>query len=233
MNEIVKNGAGQLPASVLAMQGLANSVAELGAAPGTGEQYMKMTRSGDFVFGVDEIEVEENSHWAINPTAFLHGWICWGTEAQGTSGQMLGEIMAPATGPLPAQTSLPDKPGDWKKQVAISLRCMDGEDEGVQCVFNTNSIGGLKAYGALVGAVVARVNEGEAACVPVVTLSSSFYNHKNKTYGKIYTPEFKIQKWITLDGLGEADEEVAEEAPAKAKAEPEEKAPARRRRRRD
>ena len=216
MNQIVKKGA-DLPASVAAMAGLANSVAVVGAAAG-GEQFLKMTKFGEFVFGMEDLEVEEGSTWAINPTQFQHGWICWGTKQHGTDGECLGEVMAPAAGPLPEESSLPSKPGNWTKQISISLRCMDGEDEGIQAVFKTNSLGGRKAYAAIVGEVVAKIQDEDVACVPVVTMEADSYTHKK--YGKIFTPEFKIVEWITLDGLAadadpEEEEDEEEEAPKK------------------
>jgi len=249
MNEIAKTNP-NLPASVAAMQGLANSVAQIGTGGG-GEQYMKMTKFGEFVFGAEQLEVEEDSQWAVNATQFTHGWICWGTKAHGTDGEMLGEVMVAASGPLPDVDTLPAAKGDWTKQVGISLMCMNGSDEGIECVFKTNSLGGKKAYTALVTAVVGEVNEGSEAFCPVVELDSTHYAHKK--YGKIFTPDFKVVEWITLDGMTLEDEEeepepepapkkrsrkkaakkaapkVVEEAAEEA---PEEEAPPRRRRRR-
>ena len=213
MNQIAKKGAG-LPASVAAMAGLANSVAEVGATAG-GEQFMKMTKFGEFVFGMEDVEVEPESGWAINPTAFQHGWICWGTKQYGTDGECLGEVMAPAAGPMPEEANLPAKQGNWTKQISISLRCLDGEDEGIQAVFKTNSLGGRKAYAAVVGDVVAKIQAGDEACVPVVNMGADSYTHKK--YGKIFTPEFKIVEWITMDGLSSGDAEEEEEEPTPTK----------------
>lgn len=243
MNEMVKKES-NLPASVTAMQGLANSVMAVGAGGG-GEQYMKMTKFGEFVFGAENLEVEEESTWAINPTQFTHGWICWGTKEHGTDGEMLGEIMASANGPIPEEASLPEARGKWTKQVGILLRCLDGEDEGIQAVFKTNSKGGTKAYTALVSAVLAEFNAKSEYVVPVVKLVAAHYDHK--TYGKIFTPKFEIVDWMSMDGLkeavGVAEDEAEDESepekrtrakrePAKVEKEEVEEKPVRRRRKR-
>jgi len=207
-NEIAKTKS-NLPASVVAMQkGLANSVAEVGAGIG-GEQFMKMNRQGEFLFGAEGLEVEEDSTWAVNPTQFTHGWICWGDKEKGTGGKVLGEAMALASGPLPTEPPFIETGGPWTKQVGIQLRCLDGEDEGIQCLFKTNSLGGRRAYTALVSEVVAEVNEESEFVVPVVKLVSGHYNHKD--YGKTFTPSFEIVDWMSMEGL--ADSEVAEEEP--------------------
>jgi len=196
-----------LPASVVNMQGLANSVAIVGAGSG-GETYMKMTKFGEFVFGAENLEVEEDSTWAVNPTQFTHGWICWGTKAHGTDGEMLGEVMASASGPLPDEMTLPEAKGQWTKQVGVQLRCLNGDDQDIQCLFKTNSLGGKKAYTALVSAVVAEVQAQSEFIVPIVSLQSTSYTHKK--YGKIFTPDFEIVDWTTMDGLSEAAEEEKE-----------------------
>jgi len=197
-----------LPASVAAMKGLANSVAAVGSGTG-GEQYLKMTKFGEFVFGAEDLEVEEGAQWAVNPTQFTHGWICWGTKEHGTDGEMLGEVMVSASGPIPEEANLPEAKGKWTKQVGVQLLCLSGDDQDVQCVFKANSLGGKKAYTALVSAVVGEVNGGSEFICPVIELVSTHYVHKK--YGKIFTPEFKILDWISMSGLAEAGADDDEE----------------------
>jgi hypothetical protein len=48
--------------------------------------------------------------------------------------------------------------------------------------------------------------------VAIVKLKKDHYAHKS--YGKIYTPVFEVQEWVSMDG----EPEVAEEAPAPAPA---------------
>jgi len=59
-------------------------------------------------------------------------------------------------------------------------------------------------------AIAAQVDADASAPVPVVILGKSHYTHKS--YGRIFTPIFDIQKWMAMDG------EVVEaeaEAPAR------------------
>ena len=210
MNEIAKSTA-NLPASVAAMQGLSQSVVAIASGTGGGEQYMKMTKFGEFVFGAEHLEVEEEAEWAVNPTQFTHGWICWGTKANGNDGECLGEIMVSASKTLPEEDSLPEAKGNWTKQVGISLLCLNGADQDIQCVFKTNSLGGKKAYTALVTEVVSQMDEGSDALCPVVKLETSHYTHKK--YGKIFTPIFEILEWMTIDGITEEAEAEPEPEP--------------------
>ena len=213
-----------LPANVVNLAAsLVNSAAQAGSA-NTGDLYAKMTKFGEFVYGADNTEFEEGAIWAVNPAGFQHGFVAWGDKNHGTEGSNVGEVMVPATQPMPGEGDLPDVKGSWSKAVAIQMRCTNGEDEGTQVLFKTNSVGGRKAYASLLQAVVGRIQAGHADCVPLVECESDWYDHK--TYGKIYTPEFKVVGWANMDGEKSAEAPKAvEEKPAEA-----EEAPRRRRR---
>ena len=60
-----------------------------------GTVIMKMDKTGHWVFGADQTEVEDDAQWAINPYSFVHGFIAWG------DGEVLGEKMASVSQPLP------------------------------------------------------------------------------------------------------------------------------------
>jgi hypothetical protein len=103
------------------------------------------------------------------------------------------------------------------------MKCLSGEDKGLEGRYTTTSKGGKGAVQELAVAIAAQVEKDQTKPVPVVRLKSGSYKHKN--YGKVITPLFEIVEWISLDG--KADEPAAEaeaEAPAEA-------APAGRRRR--
>ncbi len=207
MSKEVSFGGG-LPANVSDMaQALAKSAGAAGSAGS--DSYMKMDRTGAFLYGVENTEVEEGSLWAVNPMGFKHGWTCWGNEEHGTEGKNMGEVMVPSTQPMPLEEDLPNAKGDWTKCVAIQLRCISGEDEGTQVAFKTNSNGGRKAYANLLQEIVTRITSGETEVVPAVELLSDSYKHSN--YGKIFNPIFDIQKWMGMDG--EQAEEPETEAP--------------------
>ena len=202
-----------LPANLTNMAAaLAQSAGSAGSS-GSAELYLKMNKFGEWVYGADNTEVEEGVKLAINPQGFQHGWVAWGSKARGNDGQHMGEVMVPATNPMPAEADLPDVNGDWSKAIAVQLRITEGEDEGLQLLWKANSLGARKAYAAILQAVVARISEGNPAVVPLVKLSNDQYTHNS--YGVIKTPELEIVGWADMDGAP-AEEPDALEAPEEA-----------------
>jgi hypothetical protein len=178
----------------------------------TGVVIIKMDKTGHWVFGADQTEVETDSTWAVNPFSFVHGFIAWG------DGEVLGEKMVSVSEPLPEMDDAPPmaKRG-WETQVGMSLKCLSGEDKGMEARYTTTSAGGKRGVQALAVAIAEMVDKDQSKPVPVVLLKKEHYQHKS--YGRIFTPLFDIQSWVSMDG----DEPVAEEPVAEA-------APARRRR---
>ena len=115
-------------ANLPSVQSLSSSLRAIntGAGGDGGAALLKMDKTGHWVFGADQTEVEADATWAINPFSFVHGFIAWG------DGEVLGEVMALVTQPLPATDPAPAaaKRG-WEMQVGMSMRCMSGEDEGL------------------------------------------------------------------------------------------------------
>ena len=175
--------------------------AEAGPA---GVVILKMDKTGHWVFGADQTEVESDATWAINPFSFIHGFIAWG------DGEVLGEKMVSVSQPLPEMDAAPAgaKRG-WETQVGMSLKCLSGEDNGMEARFSSTSVGGKRAVQTLAVAIANQVEADQTKPVPVVRLKKDHYAHKS--YGKIYTPVFEIVEWVGMDG---ATEEVVEEAPA-------------------
>ena len=168
-----------------------------------GSAILKMDRTGHWVFGAGENEVEPESTWAVNPFSFVHGFICWG------EGEVLGEKMVNITQPLPELDAAPTggKRG-WEMQVGMSLKCLSGDDEGLEVRYSTTSVGGKKSVQALAVAIAIQVDTDQSKPVPVITLKKEFYQHK--AYGKIYTPLFDILEWVGLGNDPEEEEAIAE-----------------------
>jgi hypothetical protein len=92
----------------------------------SGVVILKMDKTGHWVFGADQTEIEEGSTWAVNPFSFVHGYIAWG------DGEVLSEKMVSVSQPLPETNVAP--PGakkGWEAQVGMSLKCLSGDDEGM------------------------------------------------------------------------------------------------------
>ena len=188
---------------------------------GAGTVIIKLDKTGHWVFGADQTEIEDDSTWAVNPFSFVHGYIAWG------DGEVLAEKMGSVSQPLPELEAAP--PGakkGWETQVGFSMKCLDGADKDMEVRYTTTSVGGKKAVQALAVAIATQVEKDQSKPVPVVELGKEHYTHKS--YGRIYTPVFKVLEWASMDGKSEVE---AEEAPAiEASVEAEAAAPARRRR---
>jgi hypothetical protein len=173
------------------------------------------------VFGADQTEVEDDSLWAVNPFGFLHGYIAWG------DGEVLGEKMTSVAQPLP---ELPEAPPGakkgWELQVGLSMKCISGEDTGMEARYTTTSIGGKKAVQALAVMIAEQVGKDQAKPVPVVELKKEHYQHKS--FGRIYTPVFGVKEWMSMGGEADAP---TEDTPAEEEAAPAEEGARRRRRR--
>jgi hypothetical protein len=101
----------------------------------------------------------------------------------------------------------------------MSLKCLAGDDKGLEVTYNVTSVGGKRAVQKLALDIAAQVEKDQSKPVAVVRLKKEHYTHKS--YGRIYTPIFEIVSWIGLDG--QADETPASDPAADA-------APVRRRR---
>jgi len=201
MNDIVTFGNAKLPSVQSLSKALRSLEHEVG---GSGMAILKMDKTGHWVFGADQTEVEETSTWAVNPFSFVHGYIAWG------EGEVLAEKMVPVADPLPeVDAAPPNAKRGWELQVGMSLKCMSGEDKGLEVVYNVTSVGGKRAVQKLALDIAAQVEQDQSKPVPVVRLKKEHYTHKS--YGRIFTPVFDITAWVSLDG--QADEQSVSEAP--------------------
>jgi hypothetical protein len=189
-----------LPALTSALRNLQPVGGDVGVA------IIKMDKGGHWVFGAEQTEIEEGSTWAVNPLSFVHGFIAWG------DGEVLAEKMVSIANPLPDLDEAPTgaKKG-WESQVGMSLKCVSGEDKGLEARYTVTSVGGKRAVQTLAVALADQVEKDQSKPVAIVRLKKDSYQHKS--YGKIYTPVFEIVEWMSMDG--EAPEVAAEEAPAR------------------
>ena len=198
MSNLVKFAQAGLPS----VQTLATSLRTLESVAPAQSAILKMDKTGHWVFGADQTEAEDDSRWAVNPFSFVHGYIAWG------DGEVLAEKMASVTQPLPElDTAPPGAKKGWEQQVGLMLKCLTGEDEGLECRYTTTSVGGKRAVQELAVAIAAQVEKDPTKPVPIVTLGKDHYQHKS--YGRIYTPVFKVVEWVSMDGEADKAEEPA------------------------
>ena len=205
-NNVVAFAGANLPSVSTLAQSLMNISQDVGPS---GIVILKMDKTGHWVFGADQTEVEEGSKWAVNPFSFVHGFIAWG------DGEVLGEKMTTVNQPLPEMPEAP--PGckkGWEMQIGFSLQCISGEDKGMEARYTTTSVGGKKAVQALAVEIAGQVAKDQSKPVPVVDLKKDHYQHKS--FGRIYTPVFAVTEWISMNGeeAGSPDEPVAEDKDA-------------------
>ncbi len=212
-NEVSKFAAAGLPSVQSFAASLRKIVADV--AP-SGTVILKMDKTGHWVFGADQTEIEDDSIWAVNPFSFVHGFIAWG------DGTVLAEKMVSVSEPLPEVGPAPDgaKRG-WEMQIGMSLACTNGEDEGMQARYTVTSVGGKRAVQGLAMAIADQADKNPDSPVPLVSLKKEHYQHKS--YGRIFTPVFDIVSWKSLDGVSsdaavdadEHDEEAEQAAPVR------------------
>ena len=197
-------------ANLPAVATLSTALRALEQGAGTsGVVILKMDKTGHWVFGADQTEVEDDSTWAVNPFSFVHGFIAWG------DGEVLGEKMTGVQHPLPElDVAPPGAKRGWETQIGMSLKCLVGEDKDMEARFTTTSVGGKKAVQALGVAIATQVEKDQSKPVAIVRLKKDHYVHKS--YGRIYTPVFEVVEWASMDGAAEAAPEVAAEEPAPA-----------------
>lgn len=213
MSNITTFGGSNLPS----VASLSSALRSLESAAGPGNMViLKMDKTGHWVFGADQTEVEDDSLWAVNPFSFVHGYIAWG------DGEVLAENMVSVAKPLPELDPAPSgaKRG-WEMQIGMTLACTNGEDEGLQARYSVTSVGGKRAVQALAVAIAEQVDKDQTKPVPVIRLKKEHYQHKS--YGRIFTPVFDVVKWVGMDAAPVEEDAAEAEAPV-------EEAPRRRRR---
>ena len=217
MSNITAFGGANLPS----VQSLSGALRAIKSDVQGGTVILKMDKTGHWVFGADQTEVEDDSLWAANPFSFVHGYIAWG------NGEVLAEKLVPVSEPLPELEPAPSgAQRGWEMQVGMMLVCTNGEDKDMQARFTATSVGGKRAVQALAVAIADQVDKDQTKPVPLLSLTSEHYQHK--TYGRIYTPIFEITDWVSMDT---SSVEETEDAELEVAAEPEAADGARRRRR--
>ena len=209
MSNITTFSAANLPSVTSLSTALRALETEVGAA---GVVILKMDKTGHWVFGADQTEVDDGSTWAVNPFSFVHGYIAWG------DGEVLGEKMVSVSQPLPELEEAPPMARKgWETQVGMSMKCLSGEDKGMEVRYTTTSVGGKRSVQTLAVAIATQVDTDPKLPVPIVNLEKEHYSHKS--YGRIYTPIFKITSWMSMtDESGTPAEETAVDAEAESAA---------------
>jgi hypothetical protein len=158
---------------------------------------LQFKREGDgrWSFGQKRTIVEPGSRWAVNPTTFRWGFICFGD-----GNKVIGDRLVSVAQAKPNVTELPDLGHEWAEQWAINLKCLDGTDAGTEVVFKPTTVGGIQAVSGLIEIIRDRLNAGEhgGRVAPIVRLEKDSYSHQE--FGKVWTPMLTLVDWMALDG---------------------------------
>src|SRR5262249_7659372 len=154
--------------------------------------------SGTYGYGQKRTMPEAGSKWAINPTTFQYGYICF------EGNKVLGEHLVSVSLPMPVLTELPDLGAPWQEEWAVGMKCLNGVDGGVEVIFKTNTNGGNKAIAGQLDLVRNRLNselqkepeECDGKIVPIVLLEKDSYQHAK--YGQVWEPVLNTIDWMSL-----------------------------------
>lgn len=168
-----------------------------------GKALLRMTKTGQWVFGIDNEVLETGTELVINPASLSSGYVAW------WMGKIEGEHMQPLSmGPVD-----PDKlgpvnsggipPGQKKQsgkgwEAQASVDAVTRGEIPVTLIYKSSSLGGMKALLGLAGDIVMGLGEDPRRVYPIIQLDTDTYNHKE--YGQVFTPELPIVGWLDADG---------------------------------
>jgi hypothetical protein len=189
--------AGGALASLTALGTVLNAVDTASVIGRSGMPMLQFKRDGGGVwsYGQKRIVVEDGSRWAVNPTTFKWGYICFDK-----SKKVVGERLVSVSQAMPSLAELPDKGFPWQEQWAVNLKCLDGADAGTEVIYKPTTVGGLQAVAGLIEAVRDRLDSSQHdnKVSPIVLLEKDSYLHSD--HGKQWTPTLTIVDWMSLDG---------------------------------
>lgn len=156
----------------------------------------KARDNGTWSYGQRHTVVEAGSRWAVDPTSFQRGYVCFAAN----SNKPLGERLVSISSPAPDPATLPDKGGEWSEQWAVGMKCISGVDTGIEVTFKSTTNGGAQAVAGLIETVRDRLNHGQPGgkVSPIVLLEKDSYPHSQ--YGKIWKPLLPVVDWMPLSG---------------------------------
>lgn len=195
-----------------------------------GVPLLRMGTDGVWVYGAENIEVKQDTLWVLDPRSIQRGFVCWTRWSReqlraGKRNKLLGEVFVPMNAYRPEETRLPThineetgEPWEWADAMAAVLTCQSGPDRGLQVLYKTSSVGGLREMNRMLDEIEDQLNSG-GAIIPELVLDCDHYDHRD--YGKTYVPVFDIVEWrvpgpgcgLTDFGLIDYDERKPEPEP--------------------
>lgn len=200
--------------SLAALRSALNTVTAVLPASDGGMPYLRLLKDGEWVFGKDDVVVQQGTKAVVDVKSAKVGYACWTDRAKNKMKDVrLGEVMADVFKgePVPREADLPKhvdpetgEPAQWKLQASFVVKLLDGDNAGQPLLWKTSSYNGLLSASELSRQIAARVDEGNEAVFPVIEIRS--VAAKN-AYGRFYKPDMRIVGWMTEDeAYGMADD---------------------------
>jgi hypothetical protein len=234
-----KELAKKTDADLAILKGLKTKVKRTRTQVPTGQiDFLRMLKSGRWVYGQNNMRVQEGSLWAINPLSFKSGYVCWTDYPDDAKkkNKMLNKIMLPLGSELPDESDLKQflddaeeynngQPWPYNPNMSVEMTCVSGEDKGKTVLYETSSKGGLGLLGAdgYLDKMENMVDEGTP--VAIIRLVNDEYDHP--TWGETLTPDFEYVEWRTLTdntavefvfvSTTDEDEDEEDEAPKRTR----------------
>jgi len=143
---------------------------------GGGKLLLRMLKSGEWVYGPSDEEVDKGSRWVVNLMTLSHGWCCWVETGANAKNELRGEVMASMSEPKPPRPQ-PIADTEFSEQRSFELKALDGGDQGVEVLYKSGSIGGMRAIDGLLAEIQRRLAEDPHHAFPVLELDHDSYNH--------------------------------------------------------
>jgi hypothetical protein len=176
---------------------MAVAARSMAAAVPSPMSFLKMSKSGDWIYGAEEDEVPAGTQFGVNPNSFQRGVIAWQDTSNGAPAAKLDERMYSVFEDNPPEPGDPPKGArGWEAQFGFSMIAVNGGKlAGTELQYRASSDGGKRAIAALIAEVAegAPTNPGK---MPLIVLDTRSYKHAS--YGKIYAPVFKLVKWVPI-----------------------------------
>ena len=130
--------------------------------------------NGTWSIGQKKIVVEPDSRWAVNPTTFKWGYICFDNDNKPTERSFRCQ-------PKPNVAELPDTGFEWQEEWAVNMKCTSGTDAGTEVTYKASTVGGIQAIAGMIDTIRDRLNSGmhDDKIVPIALLEKDSYPQRS------------------------------------------------------
>lgn len=152
---------------------------------------LRLSKKGEWVFGIDNEELPAGAVVLADPATMASGYVAW------HKGQIEGEVMKPlSAGPVPSNDLKPvQAKNGWQSQVSLDLF---HPKSGIKLQYKTSAVGGIRAMLNLAGDFAFAMHENGDRVYAELDFGVDSYEHKE--YGTVYTPDISITGWLDADG---------------------------------